>query len=224
MTYHLEENMDKKRNIFEETVFTLKEDALSLQKKFKKLQGQDDFRGAIDAMRLLKDTLSLIKEYDWNMMFSEYKADDVKQIAIWEQNHCGDIRNYKKYNVSDNESMSSNKWEILLEPFIDSKQTMLYNLSLNYDDKNRATGKSTAIEKLAMNYDLPILTSSFRAKEFNKRLSLSQYKNNKYRACSNLAPLYGIDTDIILIDECDLSSTQLDDLNRNHILVGFIRK
>lgn len=90
------------KNIFESIVEMLIDDANSLQRKFAKLQEKNDFRGAIDCMRLLKDCLSLIKEYDWELKYSEYTTNGNKQIAIWEQNHCGEIKNHKKWNVESN--------------------------------------------------------------------------------------------------------------------------
>ena len=87
------------KNVFNETVETLTKDASSLQQKFHKLQETGDIRASIDCLRLLKDTLSLIKEYDWHLEYSEYKTDGQRQVAVWEQNHCGDIRNHKIWNV-----------------------------------------------------------------------------------------------------------------------------
>lgn len=95
--------MDNK-NIFEETVKTLTQDAISLQQKFHKLQKEDDIRASIDCLRLLKDTLSLIKEYDWHLEYSEYKTNGKQQIAVWEQNHCGEIRNHKVFDIYTSES------------------------------------------------------------------------------------------------------------------------
>ena len=60
------------KNVFEETVKTLTNDAMSLQQKFHKLQESGDIRASIDCLRLLKDTLSLIKEYDWHLEYSEW--------------------------------------------------------------------------------------------------------------------------------------------------------
>ena len=89
------------KNVFEETVITLIEDAKKLQAKFSKCQENNDFRSALDTMRLLKDTLSLIKEYDWELKYSEYETDGHKEIAVWEQNHSGEIKNQKRWAVSD---------------------------------------------------------------------------------------------------------------------------
>lgn len=91
--------METNKNVFEETVKTLTNDAMALQKRFSMLQEKGDFRSAIDCMRLLKDTLSLIKEYDWKLEYSEYETDGHKEIAVWEQNHCGEIKNHKKWTV-----------------------------------------------------------------------------------------------------------------------------
>ncbi|MBQ4523340.1 MAG: hypothetical protein IJA10_10375 [Lachnospiraceae bacterium] len=89
------------KNVFNKTVETLTKDAKSLTEKFHKLQETGDIRASIDCLRLLKDTLSLIKEYDWRLMYSEYETDGKKQVSVWEQNHCGDIRNHKIWNVDN---------------------------------------------------------------------------------------------------------------------------
>lgn len=90
---------NENKNVFEETVKTLTQDAMSLQRRFHSLQEDNNFRGALDAMRLLKDTLSLIKEYDWELKYSEYQTDGHNEVAVWEQNHSGEIRNHKKWIV-----------------------------------------------------------------------------------------------------------------------------
>ena len=87
------------KNVFEETVKTLTNDAMSLQQKFHKLQESGDIRASIDCLRLLKDTLSLIKEYDWHLEYSEKEDDIRKTISVWEQNHCGEIRNHKVWGI-----------------------------------------------------------------------------------------------------------------------------
>lgn len=87
-------------NIFDETVKTLTEDAQSLQKKFSTFQEKNDFHGALDCMRLLKDTLSLIKEYDWQLMYSEYETDGHRQVSVWKQNHAGEIKDTKVWDIT----------------------------------------------------------------------------------------------------------------------------
>lgn len=89
------------KNVFEETVATLIEDAKKLQAKFSKCQENNNFTEALSCMRLLKDTLSLIKEYDWELKYSEYETDGHKEVSIWEQNHCNEVRNHKKWIVHE---------------------------------------------------------------------------------------------------------------------------
>lgn len=217
------------KNVFNETVETLIKDATSLQQKFHKLQETGDIRASIDCLRLLKDTLSLIKEYDWQLMYSEYSTDGQKQVAIWEQNHCGDIRNHKVWDVYNKKNNMKNKWEDLLRVFIENKQSMLYELSYDKDaeKEHRGTGKSTAIEKLAIEYDLPILTTDYRAKNFNKQMCLRQFKDKTCYAYSSYNSFRGhetIDTsEIILADEGFIDSDMYKDLieNHNYIIIGF---
>lgn len=91
------------KNIFDETVDTLIKDAKALTERYNKYVSTEAdpdncvFRNkmTIDTLRLLKDTLSLIKEYDWHL---EYSENDGK-ISIWEQNHFGEIRNKKEWFI-----------------------------------------------------------------------------------------------------------------------------
>lgn len=215
------------KNVFEETVKTLTNDAMSLQQKFHKLQESGDIRASIDCLRLLKDTLSLIKEYDWHLEYSEYETDGHKEVSVWEQNHAGEIRNHKRWNVPNKKNDMKNKWEDLLRVFIENKQSMLYELSYDKDaqKEHRGTGKSTAIEKLAIEYDLPIFTSKFKSQNYNKNMSLRQFRDKSSRAYATYndfrATCY--DSKIVLVDEGFVDSNLFDDLMENHkyILIGF---
>lgn len=89
------------KNVFEETVNTLVEDANSLTKQYNGWVKQGEHKKAIDILRLLKDTLALIKEYDWHLEYSENEDDIRKEVSVWEQNHNGDIKNQKTWNVAD---------------------------------------------------------------------------------------------------------------------------
>lgn len=90
------------KNVFQETVDTLIEDAKKLNKAYDTWVEQGDYKKSIDTLRLLKDTLSLIKEYDWHLEYSEYETDNQKEITVWEQNHDGEIRNQKTWNIENN--------------------------------------------------------------------------------------------------------------------------
>lgn len=218
---------NENKNVFEETVKTLTQDAVSLQRRFHSLQEDNNFRGALDAMRLLKDTLSLIKEYDWELKYSEYQTDGHNEVAVWEQNHSGEIRNHKKWIIESRHAFTENKWENLFRPFIENKQSMLFELSYDKDaiKEHRNTGKSTAIEHLAIQHNIPILTSSYRASVFNKKLSQRQFKNHITRAFStyNEARDY---SNFFLVDEGFKDESLLNDLIENHeyTLIGFVIK
>ena len=89
------------KNIFDETVETLINDGKILTKKYHDFLNGGKTREAIDTLRLLKDTLSLIKEYDWHLEYSENNG----KISIWEQNHSGEIRNKKEWVIDDGSTM-----------------------------------------------------------------------------------------------------------------------
>ena len=141
--------MSKTENIFNETVKTLTKDAMSLQQKFHKLQEDNNIKGSIDCLRLLKDTLSLIKEYDWHLEYSEYKLDGRKQVSVWEQNHCGDIKNHKIWDISTHSDKDKNIWYFMFEEAISSGQSFLSTNGFVY----RNTGKSYALAKLCNEYE-----------------------------------------------------------------------
>lgn len=107
-------NVNKENNCFDDIVSSLKQDAIDLQNKFSTLKNDiNDIKPKIDILRLLKDTLNLIKEYDWKLMYSEYEArqnpneDFHKEVTVWEQNSEGNIRNHKVWKVykKDNTEM-----------------------------------------------------------------------------------------------------------------------
>jgi hypothetical protein len=66
-------------------------------------------QGYIATLKSLRETLELIKKYDWQLMYSEYEISDKKddtilnnyitEIAVWEQNHEGNIRNHKVWTT-----------------------------------------------------------------------------------------------------------------------------
>lgn len=220
------------KNVFNETVNTLVEDANSLTKQYNGWVKHGEHKKAIDTLRLLKDTLSLIKEYDWHLEYSEYETDNQKQIAIWEQNHCGDIRNHKIWNISDTTNVIKNTWENLFKVFIENKQSILYELSYDKEKEHRGTGKSTAIEKLAVEYDLPIVTSRYRAREYNETL----YKSALYLSKTSRA-FYSFDDflqsnfaksgQIVLVDEALRNEDYKKLIEKNDydfILIGFAQK
>ena len=104
-------------NYFNGIVETLKTEAIELNRKLEKIRkGCTDDKGMnlyISTLKSLRETLNLIKEYDWQLMYSEYNTTDdngnlLHQASIWEQNSQNDIRNHKIFSVS-NENLEYNK-------------------------------------------------------------------------------------------------------------------
>jgi len=89
---------------YENIVESLQRDANSLKNA---LQNASEFKDSnspniyLAAIKALRETLSLIREYDWNLQYSEYETQGHKEIAIWEQNGQGQIRNHKRFTISD---------------------------------------------------------------------------------------------------------------------------
>ncbi|WP_099467752.1 hypothetical protein [Konateibacter massiliensis] len=207
------------QNIFKETVETLISDAKSLQKKFTALQEKNDFRGALDTMRLLKDTLSLIKEYDWKLMYSEYETDGHKEIAVWEQNHCGEIKRHKKWRVVPQGKEDTNRWSKMFEDYIISGKSHLYCNGKHH----RGTGKSYALASLCDKYNGCIVVDKNRhlATGIDNNCKLFDFKTTIITYKDAMA-LRQYRNKIFFIDEgSGLSQEQLDKLMENHIVIGF---
>lgn len=183
------------KNVFDSIVETLTADAFDLQEKLSNANKAGDYRKSLDTMRILKDTLYLIDEYGGKS---------------------------KNRNVE-----TDNMWINLLKPFIENEQSMLF--LLNYKDrdlekKHRCTGKTTAIKELAMQYDLPIFTGSHVAKDYNRTLTLPQYKHIKNKAYSTWNSFRGQSySNIVLVDEgfqdISLEESLIEDYGL--ILIGF---
>lgn len=211
--------MNKAENIFNETVKTLTNDAMSLQQKFHKLQEDNNIKGSIDCLRLLKDTLSLIKEYDWHLEYSEYKVDGRKQISVWEQNHCGDIKNHKIWNIDTSTYDDKNRWYFMFEEAISSGQSFL---STN-GDLYRNSGKSYALAKLCNEYEGIVVyknVNSVRGIENkDKELDITNMFVPYKRGQMNLKQYVG---KVVFIDEgSGLSEDDIRELEKGHIVVGF---
>ena len=211
--------MNKTENIFNETVKTLTEDAMSLQQKFHKLQEENNIKGSIDCLRLLKDTLSLIKEYDWHLEYSEYKVDGRKQVAVWEQNHCGDIKNHKIWNIDTSTYDDKNRWYFMFEEAISSGQSFLSANGYLY----RNSGKSYALAKLCNEYEGIVVYKNANSvhgiENKDKELDITNMFVPYKRGQMNTRQYAG---KVVFIDEgSGLSDDEIEGLKNNHIVVGF---
>lgn len=212
--------MNRTENIFNETVRTLTDDVVSLQQKFHKLQEDNNIKGSIDCLRLLKDTLSLIKEYDWHLEYSEYKTDGKKQIAVWEQNHCGDIKNHKIWDVANPSDVDKNMWYFMFNDAISSGQSLISKNGSLY----RNSGKSYALAKLCNEYEGIVVYKNANSvcgiENRDKELDITNMFVPYKRGQMNLRQYLG---KVIFIDEdSGLSDEDLEELNKNHIVVGFM--
>lgn len=204
------------KNVFEETVKTLIEDAKKLQAKLSKCQENNNFTEALSCMRLLKDTLSLIKEYDWELKYSELETTTGKQLNIWEQNHCGEIRNVKKYNISESKK-SDNIWINKFESCISKNESYI----CTYPDECRGSGKSYAIAMLCDKYNGIIVSENTysiygitnNCNRFGFDAHVYKYRDAFMKQLSNK---------VIFIDErSGLSDEQIKKLKETHLVLGF---
>ena len=126
----------------------------------------------IDTLRLLKDTLSLIKEYDWHL---EYSEND-NEISIWEQDHSGEIRNKKKWFIK---GRCGEFWYKTFLYYIRNNDSYLVEKSLS--QVMRGSGKSEALARLCHEYNgivISYMNSGYRA--IRNRIEELGYDNNYY--------------------------------------------
>lgn len=162
-------------NIKEEMVKRLKNDCnVLINKKMPMaLTVANDDRGVGTYRNLTKalaENIKLIEEYDYKLMYSEYTTGEnkQKQVAVWEQNSNGDIRNHKVWDVNGyglkadyvngkaSKQESNLDWLIQFERNIDS---VVDNFSVNEkviiptSEAFRCVGKTTYLLKKAFEND-----------------------------------------------------------------------
>ena len=93
-----------KKNFYDGIVQCLKKEAQTLSLKLLNESGTGGNNTQCASIRImilksLRETLSLIKQYDWQLQYSEYTTDGIKQVATWEQNNEGEIKNHEVYDI-----------------------------------------------------------------------------------------------------------------------------
>jgi hypothetical protein len=57
----------------------------------------------LNKIKVIREVLDMINRYDWKTTYSEYTTSidnqEVRQVAIWEQNSDRQIRNHKVWNI-----------------------------------------------------------------------------------------------------------------------------
>lgn len=209
------------KNIFAETVDTLINDGKILTKKYHDFLNGGRTREAIDTLRLLKDTLSLIKEYDWHLEYSEYETDGHNEVAVWEQNHSGEIRNKRKWFVKEAEE---NFWYKTFSYYIKNSQS--YLVEKGFSQMMRGSGKSTALAKLCHEYRGIVvynMGSGFRAVQYrSEELGYINSSNQfvKYEDYINNIEEYK--NEIVFLDECHgLDCEEIERIKENNLVIGF---
>lgn len=86
-----------------EMVVVFKEQLGTLVNKYKQHINDGEMKKSIETLRLIKETSNLIDMYDYEFMVSSYTVkgweEDIKMVAIWEQNSDGDIKNHRAWEV-----------------------------------------------------------------------------------------------------------------------------
>ena len=91
-------------NFYDGIVNNLKQEAKHLNNRLTRFRDNNEMQSYIATLKSLRETLDLIKKYDWNLMYSEYGVENtnnqlVTEIAVWEQNHDGQIRNHNVWRT-----------------------------------------------------------------------------------------------------------------------------
>jgi len=90
-------------NFMNETINSLKEEVKELNKRITITRENRDYGTYKNLIQALERVLHLISRYDYQRYYSEYTTEmdgkQQKQVAIWEQNGNGEIRNHKIWNV-----------------------------------------------------------------------------------------------------------------------------
>lgn len=123
---------EQEKGFYDEIVSNLKKEATKLNSKLGKntIINMENYNAYIATIKALRETLDLINKYDWQLMYSEYRTNErvtktngndtvttfVKQVAVWEQNQQGTIRNHKIWNI---EELSGKKDSAKLNVLID---------------------------------------------------------------------------------------------------------
>nr|DAG16726.1 MAG TPA: Sigma-54 interaction domain [Caudoviricetes sp.] len=202
------------KNIFDTTVEVLTNDTNALTKKYHDSLNNGKIREAIDTLRLLKDTLSLIKEYDWHLEYSDINGE----ISVWEQNHSGETRKKRKWFTN---GYCGEIWYRTFSYYIQNNKNYLADKTLSR--AMRGSGKSESLSKLCNMYNGIVvynMASGFR--EIRNRDDELGYANSfvKYEEFINNIDKYK--NRIVFLDECHgLDCDEIDKIKENNLVIGF---
>lgn len=202
------------KNIFDTTVEVLTNDTNALTKKYHDSLNNWKIREAIDTLRLLKDTLSLIKEYDWHLEYSDINGE----ISVWEQNHSGETRKKRKWFTN---GYCGEIWYRTFSYYIQNNKNYLADKTLSR--AMRGSGKSESLSKLCNMYNGIVvynMASGFRG--IRNRDDELGYANSfvKYEEFINNIDKYK--NRIVFLDECHgLDCDEIDKIKENNLVIGF---
>lgn len=83
----------------EELIKFLENDCVKIQQKMEKALETGDVGTYRNLMKTLAEATDLIRKNEWKLKYSEYETDGHKEVAVWEQNYDGEIRNHKKWET-----------------------------------------------------------------------------------------------------------------------------
>lgn len=86
-------------DFIDKVLLNLKNEVGLLNNKIANTRNQENFGTYKNLIQAYSEILKLIERYDWQLKYSEYSIDEGKQVAVWEQNGEGNIRNHKVWNI-----------------------------------------------------------------------------------------------------------------------------
>ena len=118
-------------NFYEGIVESLKKEAKKLNDRLTKLSdGGNVNNDYVATVKCLRETLELIKKYDWQLMYSEYKivkdGKNVPCISIWEQNQEGNVRNNKTWVI--------NAEKVISDDDVSTKENLINAINYVYNN------------------------------------------------------------------------------------------
>lgn len=162
----------KEMNFNEQVVETLKNEEKMLRDKMHNELHNGNYSMYKQLINAYSEIIKLIKRYDWEFRYSEYltQVDSEhyqKQVAIWEQNDDGQIRNHKVWNVEENASTNSNEKEILYLDVDYKKEQSRYDLTILHKNEkygiigeNLSKALNNLLEELHINKNIKIMIDS----------------------------------------------------------------
>ncbi len=133
-------------DFIDQVILNLKNEIGLLNNKIANTRNQENFGSYKNLIQAYSEILRLIERYDWQLKYSEYSTDKGKEVAVWEQNSEGSVRNHKIWNLKD-------KKDIYIEPDRD-RLTLYYDGKIGYIKLSDSTSCKDIVDMLCNFVDI----------------------------------------------------------------------